>query len=147
MTKLLQEVKEYIELNMVTSNRTLVGEIYQKFDIKTTHTTVGKEKKEILERMERKLEIVEPKKPRKSVPIIQTRKKYCLVTKGILEDMIREAIKGEINISPKLRDRMKKGYPEEPFEGDRVGSGGWNSISYAVFNVLVNSKCVYIKKE
>ena len=63
MTKLPQKAKKHIELNLKTSNRTLADEIFQKLNIKTTHTTVGKEKKEIMERRERKVERIEEKKP------------------------------------------------------------------------------------
>lgn len=151
MTKLPQEAKKYIELHTETSNRILANEIFQKLNIKTTHTTVGKEKKEILERVERKVERIEVEKPiltpRPFIPKRVPREDYQLATKGILEDMVREALRGEIPIKSKLRKRMKKGYPEEPFEGNMKGAGGWNSITYAVFNVLISSKRVYIKKE
>ncbi len=78
-----------------------------------------------------------PRKPRASTKP---------VTQGDLEDIIRKVIKEEIKIDPELLQRMKKGYSKRPFGGERKNSGGWNSITYAIFEVLEDSKILFIKK-
>lgn len=73
--------------------------------------------------------------------------KYQPITKGDLIDVIADALQEKFELdNEKLLKRIKLGYPKAPFGGERkTKDGGWNSISYALIEVILKSECVYIK--
>lgn len=96
-----------------------------------------------------------PQEPvRKKLPLPRKRRKpqlqktqYQEVTKGDLFDLVVEALDEKFELDSKLLDRLRKGYPQAPFGGKRkTKDGGWNSITYAIFEIILASKRVYVKK-
>jgi len=83
-----------------------------------------------------------PSTPRRKAP------DYQLVNKGDLVNMIADALQEKFELDPKLMKRLVLGYPQNPFGGQRkTKDGGWNSISYALFEVILASGRFYIKKK
>ena len=152
MTKLPQEAKEYIELHMGTSNRILALNIGHKFNIKTTHTTVGKEKKEILERMERKVERVEEKKAIK--PVIQPirpRKssQYRLVKETDLEQLVIDINQERITVPEYVKHYFQNNTTDAGvFRGkrDQRKGGRIDATLKRLIHALVDSEFLYIKR-
>lgn len=95
---------------------------------------------------------ISPKVPEKVVPIIPRIRKppltqYQLVTKGDLFNLIVDALQEKVELDPNLMERLKNGFPKAPFGGSRkTKDGGWNSITYALFEVILSSKRFFMKE-
>ncbi|MHA2227040.1 MAG: hypothetical protein ACXAC8_17625 [Candidatus Hodarchaeales archaeon] len=68
------------------------------------------------------------------------------IQEGELIQIIIDTNNGKIPVSPRTHKRMKKGFAIKPFGGLQKKSGGWNSITYAIFESLITSNQIFIKK-
>lgn len=71
---------------------------------------------------------------------------YKLVNEGDLYQIIKDCLKGEFPVEKATLGNMKKNFARQPFGGNRKGGGGWNSTAYALFEALVKSEKLHIKK-
>lgn len=154
MPRLSEKAKKIIEENLVMSSRELVEQIAIELGETYSNVTTNNHRNKCTERIANEIdsrfksvteELVSTGEPlyHKNMHFQEVRE----VTEGDLFNIIKDALKGEIVVGSELLARMKRGYPKMPFGGEKIGSGGWNSITYAIFEVLIASEQFYIKKE